>query len=49
MDPLRLAWPGDGPEALLRHLCADLLAHSPCGSLGDDAAMVAIERIGGGA
>ncbi|WP_330328587.1 serine/threonine-protein phosphatase [Streptomyces sp. NBC_00536] len=39
-------WPGDGPEALLRHLCADLLAHSPGGHLGDDAAMVAIERIG---
>ncbi|MER5730610.1 PP2C family protein-serine/threonine phosphatase [Streptomyces sp. NPDC002138] len=39
--------PGDGPEALLRHLCADLLAHSPGGHLGDDAAMVAIERIGG--
>ncbi|MFE2478218.1 SpoIIE family protein phosphatase [Streptomyces sp. NPDC059389] len=41
--------PGDGPDALLRHLCADLLAHSPGGRLGDDAAMVAIERIGGGA
>ncbi len=38
-------WPGDGPEALLRYLCRDLLAHSPGGSLGDDAAMVAIERI----
>ncbi|MFD7026854.1 PP2C family protein-serine/threonine phosphatase [Streptomyces sp. NPDC059917] len=37
---------GDGPEALLRHLCADLLAHSPGGHLGDDAAMVAIERLG---
>ncbi|MFF0215479.1 PP2C family protein-serine/threonine phosphatase [Streptomyces vinaceus] len=40
-------WPGDGPDALLRHLCADLLAHSPGGSLGDDAAMVAIERVTG--
>ncbi|MFG2997375.1 PP2C family protein-serine/threonine phosphatase [Streptomyces sp. NPDC048340] len=40
-------WPGDGPDALLRHLCADLLAHSPGGLLGDDAAMVAIERLGG--
>ncbi|KMO98849.1 PP2C family protein-serine/threonine phosphatase [Streptomyces roseus] len=42
-------WPGDGPDALLRHLCEDLLAHSPGGSLGDDAAMVAIERITGSA
>ncbi|MGW6688874.1 PP2C family protein-serine/threonine phosphatase [Streptomyces sp. NPDC054961] len=40
-------WPGDGPDALLRHLCADLLAHTPGGRLGDDAAMVAIERVGG--
>ncbi|MEU9178320.1 PP2C family protein-serine/threonine phosphatase [Streptomyces sp. NPDC048550] len=40
-------WPGDGPDALLDHLCADLLAHSPGGSLGDDAAMVAIERVTG--
>lgn len=39
-------WPGDGPEALLRHLCRDLLAHSPGGRLGDDAAIVAIERVG---
>ncbi|MCY0926320.1 PP2C family protein-serine/threonine phosphatase [Streptomyces sp. H27-H1] len=38
--------PGDGPQALLRHLCADLLAHTPDGFLGDDAAMVAIERVG---
>ncbi|MFF3213503.1 PP2C family protein-serine/threonine phosphatase [Streptomyces sp. NPDC002886] len=38
-------WSGDGPEALLRHLCADLLAHTPDGFLGDDAAMVAIERM----
>ncbi|MFD5148104.1 PP2C family protein-serine/threonine phosphatase [Streptomyces sp. NPDC058401] len=41
--------PGDSPEALLRHLCADLLAHTPNGCLGDDAAMVAIERVGHGA
>ncbi|WP_405495425.1 PP2C family protein-serine/threonine phosphatase [Streptomyces sp. NBC_00096] len=41
-------WPGDGPEALLRHLCADLLAHAAGGLLGDDAAMVAIERVGHG-
>ncbi|MFD6185147.1 PP2C family protein-serine/threonine phosphatase [Streptomyces goshikiensis] len=40
-------WPGDGPDALLRHLCADLLGHSPGGRLGDDAAMVAIERVSG--
>lgn len=39
-------WPGDEPEALLRHLCADLLTYSPGGRLGDDAAMVAIERVG---
>ncbi|MDJ0382098.1 PP2C family protein-serine/threonine phosphatase [Streptomyces sp. G-G2] len=38
---------GNGPEALLRHLCADLLAHCPGGHLGDDAAMVAIERAAG--
>ncbi|KPI33833.1 serine phosphatase [Actinobacteria bacterium OV450] len=37
--------PDDGPDALLRYLRADLLAHSPGGSLGDDAAMVAIERV----
>ncbi|MFE7106419.1 PP2C family protein-serine/threonine phosphatase [Streptomyces sp. NPDC057575] len=33
-----------GPEALLETLCADLLRHSG-GSLGDDAALVAIERL----
>ncbi|MFI9202572.1 PP2C family protein-serine/threonine phosphatase [Streptomyces sp. NPDC053048] len=38
------AWPGDGPESLLRHLCGDLLAHAG-GSLGDDAAMVAVQRL----
>ncbi|MET9960697.1 PP2C family protein-serine/threonine phosphatase [Streptomyces sp. NPDC006326] len=36
---------GDGPAALLGHLCADLLSHAPGGRLGDDAAMVAIERV----
>ncbi|MCX4529130.1 MULTISPECIES: PP2C family protein-serine/threonine phosphatase [unclassified Streptomyces] len=41
-------WPDDGPDALLRHLCADLLGHATGGRLGDDAAMVAIERVGGG-
>ncbi|MCX5384088.1 PP2C family protein-serine/threonine phosphatase [Streptomyces sp. NBC_00083] len=39
------AWNGTGPHALLRHLRDDLLAHTPAGSLGDDAAMVAIERL----
>ncbi|MGW1379076.1 PP2C family protein-serine/threonine phosphatase [Streptomyces sp. NPDC002446] len=38
------SWSGDGPQALLRHLCGDLMAHSG-GSLGDDAAMVALERL----
>ncbi|MFI1936181.1 PP2C family protein-serine/threonine phosphatase [Streptomyces purpureus] len=36
------AWSGDGPEALLRYVCADLLQHAG-GHLGDDAALVAIE------
>ncbi|TJZ57309.1 serine/threonine-protein phosphatase [Streptomyces piniterrae] len=36
-------WSGDGPRALLRYLCADLMTHSG-GTLGDDAAMVALER-----
>ncbi|MFB8038049.1 PP2C family protein-serine/threonine phosphatase [Streptomyces sp. NPDC056004] len=35
---------GTGPEALLETLCADLLRHAG-GSLGDDAALVAIERL----
>ncbi|MFF3956154.1 PP2C family protein-serine/threonine phosphatase [Streptomyces sp. NPDC001890] len=35
---------GTGPEALLESLCADLLRHAG-GSLGDDAALVAIERL----
>ncbi|WP_328332567.1 MULTISPECIES: PP2C family protein-serine/threonine phosphatase [unclassified Streptomyces] len=34
----------EGPDALLDDLCADLLRHAD-GSLGDDAAMVAIERL----
>ncbi len=38
------AWSGSGPQALLRHLCGDLLAHAG-GSLGDDAAMVAVQRL----
>jgi serine phosphatase RsbU (regulator of sigma subunit) len=38
------AAPEDGPQALLRHLRADLLAHTLGGHLGDDAAMVAIAR-----
>ncbi|MFE4856513.1 PP2C family protein-serine/threonine phosphatase [Streptomyces sp. NPDC056670] len=39
------AWRGTGPRALLSHLRDDLLAHTPTGTLGDDAAMVAIERL----
>ncbi|MFE0186691.1 PP2C family protein-serine/threonine phosphatase [Streptomyces sp. NPDC058989] len=35
---------GDRPQALLRFLCRDLMAHSG-GCLGDDAAMVAVERL----
>ncbi|MFE3329923.1 PP2C family protein-serine/threonine phosphatase [Streptomyces sp. NPDC059176] len=38
------AWSGSGPHALLAHLCSDLLRHAG-GHLGDDAAMVAIERV----
>ncbi|MFI8192189.1 PP2C family protein-serine/threonine phosphatase [Streptomyces sp. NPDC085946] len=42
---LRLAaLPGDGPAHLLHELRADLLAHTQGGHLGDDAALVAIER-----
>ncbi|MER5662343.1 PP2C family protein-serine/threonine phosphatase [Streptomyces mirabilis] len=37
---------GKGPDALLAHLCADLLHHAG-GYLDDDAAMVAIERMPG--
>ncbi|MEU8960642.1 PP2C family protein-serine/threonine phosphatase [Streptomyces sp. NPDC048491] len=39
------AWNGTGPHALLSYLREDLLAHTPTGTLGDDAAMVAIERL----
>ncbi|GHH09974.1 hypothetical protein GCM10018780_46440 [Streptomyces lanatus] len=35
---------GKGPDALLAHLCKDLMRHAG-GHLGDDAAMVAIERM----
>ncbi|GAA1905274.1 PP2C family protein-serine/threonine phosphatase [Streptantibioticus ferralitis] len=44
--PLReraAAWTRCEPEELIRHLCADLLAHVD-GHLGDDAAVVAIRR-----
>ncbi|MEW1688481.1 PP2C family protein-serine/threonine phosphatase [Streptomyces sp. NPDC091265] len=34
----------ESPEELLKHLCADLLRHAG-GHLGDDAALVAIERL----
>ncbi|MFD9488737.1 PP2C family protein-serine/threonine phosphatase [Streptomyces sp. NPDC059991] len=40
------AWSGTGPQALLDHLCDDLLTHAAGHCLGDDAAMVAIERLG---
>lgn len=36
---------GADPRALLEGLCADLLAHAADNTLGDDAAMVAIERL----
>ncbi|APU43609.1 MULTISPECIES: PP2C family protein-serine/threonine phosphatase [unclassified Streptomyces] len=35
---------GMRPQALLDHVCADLLAHATGNTLGDDAAMVAVER-----
>ncbi|WP_190036302.1 PP2C family protein-serine/threonine phosphatase [Streptomyces fructofermentans] len=38
--------PDEGPDALLARLCDDLVRHAG-GSLGDDAAMVAIERMPG--
>ncbi|MEU8504706.1 PP2C family protein-serine/threonine phosphatase [Streptomyces brevispora] len=38
------AWTGQRPEVLLQHLRADLLAYAG-GRLGDDAAMIAIERL----
>ncbi|WP_137991402.1 PP2C family protein-serine/threonine phosphatase [Streptomyces vilmorinianum] len=37
-------WAGDDPDALLRHLCDDLRAYAG-GHLGDDAALVAVERL----
>ncbi|MFF2852217.1 PP2C family protein-serine/threonine phosphatase [Streptomyces sp. NPDC058001] len=37
-------WCGEAPEVLLTLLCEDLLAHAG-GALGDDAAIVAIERV----
>ena len=40
------AWAGAEPEALVRQLKADLLAYAG-GSLGDDAAVVALSRRGG--
>ncbi|MFI1172215.1 PP2C family protein-serine/threonine phosphatase [Streptomyces melanogenes] len=40
------AWQGTSPRALLSHLCDDLLSHAAGHCLGDDAAMVAIERLG---
>ncbi|MER5863293.1 PP2C family protein-serine/threonine phosphatase [Kitasatospora sp. NPDC002040] len=38
------SWPPCDPQTLLRRLCADLVAHAG-GRLGDDAAMVAVERL----
>ncbi|WP_411103834.1 PP2C family protein-serine/threonine phosphatase [Streptomyces sp. cmx-4-9] len=38
---------GAEPRTLLERLCADLLAHAADNTLGDDAAMVAIERLPG--
>ncbi|WP_078872539.1 PP2C family protein-serine/threonine phosphatase [Streptomyces sp. NRRL S-337] len=38
------AWSGCSPHQLLRHLRADLLAHTR-GKLGDDAAAVAVRRL----
>lgn len=38
-------WAGSSPQTLLDLLCADLLAHASGNTLGDDAAMVAIERL----
>ncbi|MEV8231160.1 PP2C family protein-serine/threonine phosphatase [Streptomyces sp. NPDC079167] len=40
------SWPGMGPEPLLERVCADLLRHAG-GRLGDDAALVAVERLPG--
>jgi predicted amino acid-binding ACT domain protein len=41
------AFADEDPQALLRSLRRDLLAHTPHGRLGDDAAMVAIRRMPG--
>ncbi|THA86715.1 PP2C family protein-serine/threonine phosphatase [Streptomyces sp. A0592] len=41
------AWTGMRPQALLDHLCEDLLAHAAGNRLDDDAAMVAVERPAG--
>lgn len=38
------SWTGGGPESLLESLCDDLVRHAG-GSLDDDAALVAIERL----
>ncbi|MFJ8884889.1 PP2C family protein-serine/threonine phosphatase [Streptomyces sp. NPDC102402] len=38
------SWTGLGPERLLEEACADLLRHAG-GRLGDDAAIVAVERL----
>ncbi|GAA1190373.1 serine phosphatase RsbU (regulator of sigma subunit) [Kitasatospora gansuensis] len=38
------SWPPSDPQTLLRRLCGDLVAHAG-GRLGDDAAMVAVERL----
>ncbi|MBT2481522.1 PP2C family protein-serine/threonine phosphatase [Streptomyces sp. ISL-94] len=40
------AWSGLHPRVLLERLCEDLLAHVSGSTLGDDAAMVAVERLG---
>ncbi len=39
-----MTWPGDGPGTLVEHVRDDLLAYVG-GRLGDDAAMVAIQRL----
>ncbi|MFD6229191.1 hypothetical protein ACFWFZ_20310 [Streptomyces sp. NPDC060232] len=35
---------GTPPRALLDHVCEDLLAHATGDTLGDDAAVAAVER-----
>ncbi|WFB10723.1 serine/threonine-protein phosphatase [Streptomyces sp. LX-29] len=44
LDRRVTCWPGGDPQTLLRRLCADLLDHAG-GVLGDDAAMVAVQRL----